>query len=262
MKLRLVFGISTVFLLIASAVAQDSSIQLTSDGPVAGVPNNNLSAAVITANEPRQQLGPEDALGAYEQQMQLVFQKTCEELDAITQAVYNGNITREQAEYLSGERFQLGMMQFQLLRTLYLSTAYTIQKASDPQQSTELYVLGATVMVPPPSGSAGVPRQLATDLNLNPAQIAAIQAQISADQKQIQPLTERLLEKERALASATTSAHFDENQVRALAAQESAVLEQLIIANTREGAKLYSMLTSEQQARVDKLRQNSMGAAR
>lgn len=107
-----------------------------------------------------------------------------------------------------------------------------------------------------------MPREIATYLDLTPAQIAAVQAQISEDQKQVRPLVEQLAEQERALESATKSAPFDEKQVRALAAQQSAVLEQLIVANAREAAKLYSMLTSDQQARVDKLQQKSMASAK
>ena len=256
MKLRVCFAFLTVVLLVISVAAQDSSVRLSPAAPALGISSDKLTRATTSADQLKQQLAPQDALPAYEQQMQMVFQKTCEELDAITQAVYNGNISREQAQYLSAERFELGMMQFQLLRTVYLSTAFELQKQSQ-SQSTELYVLGSTVEVPPPFSSADVPRQIANYLNLTPAQIAAIQVQLSTDRKQIEPLLERLQEQERELASAATSANFDEKQVRAIAAQQSSVLEQLVIANTRESAKLYSMLTGEQQARVDKLRQNS-----
>ncbi len=262
MKSRLVVGMSTVCLLMVSAVAQDSSVQLSPNGQAPGVSNGNSSAAVITTDQLGEQLGPQDALRVYAQQMQMVFQNTCEELDAITQAVYSGKVTREQAEYLSAERFQLGMMQFQLLRTLYLSTAYDTQRASQPQESTELYVVGATVVVPPPSGSAYVPRQIATSLNLSPAQIAAIQAQIADDRKQLEPLVEQLAEQERAVGSVATTVPLDEKQVQALAARQSAILQQIIVANAREASKLFSMLTSEQQARVNKLQQNFMASAK
>lgn len=55
---------------------------------------------------------------------------------------------------------------------------------------------------------------------------------------------------------------IDEKQVRALAAQQSAVLEQLVAANAREDAKLYRVLSSDQQARVDRLEQKSLSSAK
>ncbi len=260
MKLHLVVVISTVLLLLTSAMAQDTSVQALPNAPASNSSGDSTAVAGIT-DQRQQQIGPQTSMRAYEQQMQMVFQQTCQELDAITQAVYNGKVTREQAEYLSAERFELGMMKFQMLRTLYLSTQYDIQKESQ-SKSTELYVLGATVVVPPPVATAGVPGQMASYLDLSQEQIVSIQAQITEDRKQLEPLAQRLTKQERALESAITSAHFDEKHVQALAAEQAAVLQQLIFANAQEAAKLYGMLTTEQQARVDKLRENFIASAK
>jgi Spy/CpxP family protein refolding chaperone len=95
-------------------------------------------------------------------------------------------------------------------------------------------------------------------LELTPAQIAAIEARVAAVSKRVEPLLEQLDNSRRALIANTLNGRFDVQKVRALAAEQSTILQQLIEANAELEAKVYSILTSEQQRKVDELRSQTM----
>ena len=89
-----------------------------------------------------------------------------------------------------------------------------------------------------------------------------MQAQISNDRKQAQPLLEQLENSRRNLISNTLNGKFDGKQVQALAEEQSDILKQLIVANARLETKLYKLLTSEQQRKLDELRRQTMASVK
>jgi Spy/CpxP family protein refolding chaperone len=97
---------------------------------------------------------------------------------------------------------------------------------------------------------------------LNPAQIAAMQAQITEDRKQVQPLLDRLEDSRRKLISIKLNGKFDADKVKSLAAEQSQIIKQLIVANALLETKLYRMLTSQQQEKLDDLRRQTLDSAK
>ncbi len=133
--------------------------------------------------------------------MEAVLQSVSQEWGQIAQAVRDGSIDRSQAEYLSVERYYVGLMRFQLLRALYQNADGTSQMQPYSQARTSPQNSDTIITIAPPTSSPDISSQLAGYLQLNPEQLAAIQAQIANDRKQVQPLLQRLESSRRALIS-------------------------------------------------------------
>jgi Spy/CpxP family protein refolding chaperone len=186
--------------------------------------------------------------------MERVFEKTCADLEQIAQGVHSGAMSRPRAEYAAIARYQVGIMTLQLLNTLYQSTEDSTQKPAQVQpDKAELEVFGANIMVPTPT-SPEVDEKVAQYLELNPAQISAIQEQLTEHQKQVERLRGQIVDNQHALSTVTQKGHLNEEQVRALALKQSRIFEQLIVADARLEMKLYSLLTSEQKRRLESMR--------
>ena len=102
-------------------------------------------------------LGPQDVLKSYEIAMGLVAERTSTDFAVIVRAQQANQITREQAEYLLQQRYQIAMMQYEVLSALHdvlnhdidevtLQSKRTLKAASSDE---------VLVVVPPvsPSGS-------------------------------------------------------------------------------------------------------------
>jgi hypothetical protein len=74
-------------------------------------------------------LGPIDVLTGYENEMTAIAERISTELFSISQAVRMGQMTREQAEYLTQEHYQLAIMQYQVLSTLHDSLEHDVEEA-------------------------------------------------------------------------------------------------------------------------------------
>jgi hypothetical protein len=86
--------------------------------------NTSQPDAVIArlfAFQPDIPLGPVDVLRGYEDGMTLVSQRLSTELISISQANRVNQITRGEAEYLIQERYQVAMMQHEVLNALHYS---------------------------------------------------------------------------------------------------------------------------------------------
>jgi Spy/CpxP family protein refolding chaperone len=180
------------------------------------------------------------------------------ELGEIAQAAREGKISRAQAEYLSLERYYVALTRFQFLRTLYQDPPQGNQAQSYAQANPAPQIPSASVILPPQTCSPDIPEQLVSYLELSPPQVEAIQAQVTGQCKQVQPLMERLEESRRKEISIKLSGKFDVQEVQALAAEQSGIIKQLIVANSQLEIKLYGMLTSEQQRKVDGLLRQSL----
>jgi hypothetical protein len=80
---------------------------------------NNAQLAELMAIKPELPLGPTDVLKVYEHGMALIAQGMYADLVNISRAQEANQVTREQAEYLIGERYQIAMMQYQVLSALH-----------------------------------------------------------------------------------------------------------------------------------------------
>ena len=258
MKPQIVVGFVIMLVLFLSPGVQAASTQqLRTDKT--DLRNGPSGLASTIADERQAPTSLRELLQTYQEQMNKVVEKTCTDLQQITQAVRSGTMTREQAEYSSIQRFQLGFMTFQLLRTLYESTAELAKSAQstnapEPSQNTStIRTSGLAVAVPLPS-SSDVSQGIVEYLGLKPVQMAAIQAQIETQRKETQPLLDKLSEKQGSLTAATLNGKFDEKQIRRLAAEQAKILEQLIFANAELEARIYETLSTEQRRKLDEIR--------
>jgi Spy/CpxP family protein refolding chaperone len=246
----------TGVLVISAGAEENSTAQLT-NGVMARVPRQQSSSTAIPPAQLQEPPGSQDAT-EYPQLMQAVLQGLSEDLVQIAQLAHDGNISRKQAEYLSVEGYYRALMRFQLLRALYQNAAGANQREPYSQANTAPQSSDTTMVVPSPTSQPDLSGQIASYLELTPAQIAAIEARVTADRERVEPLLEQLDNSRRALISNTLNGHFDAQEVRALAAEQSRILQQLIEANAEVEANVYSILTSEQQRKVNELRRQTM----
>jgi len=260
MKYRFVLGAYVIGVLVISVVAQDEGgpPSASVDSVIATVASDTSAITAILVTDPQVPLGPRDVLRNYEQEMVAVSDRTGAELAQIAQAAGEGQISREQAEYFSGERYHLGMMQFQLLSTLHQILQSEIEK--EAEQENQLHVMDGAVVVASPPPSTDIPNDMIEYLKLTRLQIGAIETQIAEERGHVQPLVQQLARNRRGLIAATLQGRFDAKQVRNLAAEQSRILEQLITANARLQTKVYKILTAEQQRKLDAMSQTIASA--
>jgi hypothetical protein len=112
----------------------------------------------LIAPKPEMPPGPLDVLNAYEIAMSMVADKTSADFSAIVQAQQANQITREQAEYLLQQIYQMAMMQYQVLSALHEVLKHDIDEAS--QQGTYSLKTSSsnTVLVVPFPGSVSAYR--------------------------------------------------------------------------------------------------------
>jgi hypothetical protein len=113
--------------------------------------NTSQPQAVITslfAFQPALPLGPLDVLKGYEDGMTLIAQRLSSELLSISQANQTSQITRDEAEYLIQTRYQVAMMQHEVLIALHDSLQHELAHAAQrPRRGSQP---DAAVVVPPP----------------------------------------------------------------------------------------------------------------
>ena len=80
----------------------------------------------LSVSQPPLPLGPVDVLRAYEDGMTLIAQRLSAELTSISQANRANQITRDEAEYLIQDRYQVAMMQRQVLSALHDSLQHDL----------------------------------------------------------------------------------------------------------------------------------------
>ncbi len=104
----------------------------------------------LIAVKPEMPLGPQDVLKSYEIAMSIVADKTSADLSVIVQAQQTNQITREQAEYLLQQSYQVAMMQYQVLSALHDVLKHDIDEAAAQQarQSLKTTSSEAVLVVP------------------------------------------------------------------------------------------------------------------
>jgi len=246
-KSRWIIGLLMTCVLAISAGAQENGVAQPAEG---------------TASPPVQLQAPAGLQDGktYPEQLEAVLQAMTAELGEIAQAAREGKISRAQAEYLSLERYYVALTRFQFLRTLYQDPPQGNQAESYVQANPAPQIPSVSVTLPTRTCSPDIPEQLVSYLELSPQQLEAIQAQVTAQCEQVQPLMERLEESRRKEISIKLSGKFDAQEVQALAAEQSGIIKQLIVANSQLEIKLYSMLNSEQQRKVDGLLRQTLNS--
>ena len=148
-----------------TAAAQPKKKNVQADAP----PPESILAGTSTqsnpvlsdsiAIKPEMPLGPQDVLKSYEIAMSLVADKTSADLSVIVQAQRTNQITREQAEYLLQQSYQMAMMQYQVLSALHDVLKHDIDEAAGQQARQSLKTTSSdTVLVVPFPGSVPASR--------------------------------------------------------------------------------------------------------
>ena len=111
----------------------------------------------LIALKPELPLGPQDVLKSYEIAMSMVADRTSADFVVIVQAQQTNQITREQAEYLLQQRYQVAMLQYQVLSALRDVLKHDIDEASQQSKRSLKAASSDEVLVVPlpisPSGS-------------------------------------------------------------------------------------------------------------
>jgi len=108
-------------------------------------------ARVLTVQPPIP-LGPVDVLKGYEDGMTLIAQRLSAELISISQANLARQITRDEAEYLILERYQVAMMQHQVLSALHDSLEHDLAQT---QKRPSRFSSSETAVTEQPLSSSG-----------------------------------------------------------------------------------------------------------
>jgi len=115
---------------------------------------SNSVVSDLVALKPEMPLGPQDVLKSYEIAMSLVADKTSADFSVIVQAQQTKQITREQAEYLLQQCYQMAIMQYQVLSALHDVLKQDIDEAAAQQARQSLKTSNSdTVLVVPFPGS-------------------------------------------------------------------------------------------------------------
>jgi Spy/CpxP family protein refolding chaperone len=256
MKIRWITGILMAGVLALSAMAQADHPQIPGIGGATGTESSPDSA--VTPDLAPQ---PQDSLNAYEQQMAIVTVQTYTELAQIAEALHSGQVSSERAEYLTRRCFELGVVRLQFLDTLHLIAESKLSREAAPDNSEEqthqMEASGETLIVPP-AFSLKIPESVVKSLGLTPPQIAIIQVRIAEAQREIQPLLQRLLEHKKEIVIATHTKQPSNRRIRKLAVEQSRILQQLIVANSRLQQNIYSILTAEQRQKLDSTDQETV----
>jgi hypothetical protein len=250
MKLRWLAGILMGALLALSAMAQADHPQLPDNG--SGIATEPSNDSAVTPNSMTQ---PQDSLNAYEQQMAVVTVQTSTELAQIAEAQHSGQISDERAEYLTRRCFELGVVRLQFLDTLHQITESELSREAAPKNSEEqtrqMEASGDTLVVSPPVPSLKVTDSVVKLLELTPPQIAIIEIRVAEEQREVQPLFQRLSEHKKEIVIAIHAKQSNNGRIRKLALEQSRILERLIVANSRLQQDIYSILTAEQRQKLD-----------
>jgi len=115
---------------------------------------SNPLTSDLVALKPEMPLSPQDVLKSYEIAMSLVADKTSNDFAVIVQAQQTNQITRERAEYLLQQIYQVAMMQYQVLSALHDVLKHDMDEATQQTQSSLKTTSSDTVLIVPFPGSA------------------------------------------------------------------------------------------------------------
>lgn len=144
-----------------TAAAQPKKTKMQADPPpvdsiLTGTSmQSNPVLSDVVAVKPDMPLGPEDVLKSYDIAMGLVADKTLSDFSVIVQAQQANQITREQAEYLLQQRYQIAMMQYQVLCALHDVLKHDMDASERSNRSLKASVSDEVLVVPLPISPSG-----------------------------------------------------------------------------------------------------------
>ena len=105
--------------------------QRASNGPAierlrAGVAADDTALSSILAVTPQMPRGPFDVLNEYEQEMTSIDGRLSRDLAQVSESVGLGQISAKESEDLIWKRYQIAMMQFQVLRSRVTITPHSV----------------------------------------------------------------------------------------------------------------------------------------
>ena len=159
MKVRSIVGAVLIPVVLAcTALAQATRKSQDAEPPPLEkiLANANSAAAAqladLIAIRPELPLGPTDVLKEYQQAMVLIAQSMSADVANITRAQEANQISREQAEYLIEERYQVAMMQYQVLSALRGVLEHDVaQEADRARRMQRVNESNTAVVLPVPS---------------------------------------------------------------------------------------------------------------
>jgi Spy/CpxP family protein refolding chaperone len=92
---------------------------------------------------------------------------------------------------------------------------------------------------------------IGTRLDLTTEQKAQVNSIIAAERTNVEPLFAQLKTNWQQMRAATAGRQFNEEQVRALAANQAQTITELLVVKERVKAKVYAVLTPEQRTKAD-----------
>jgi len=198
---------------------------------------------------------PKDAkqvLQDYDSLMIALTQKFSATLATIAEAVKRGEVSSEQAREMSAEQYQVTHMQLELLSLWRGIEEQDSAKIPDVEAKPDSTQESEVVMVALPFSSLQLNPSLATYLSLTPSQVESTQQVMMREQHSLGPLmTQIRTTREKMLA--VGSEHINEKELKTLADTEARLLARLIVANARMQAKIYKILSPEQQKKLSDL---------
>jgi hypothetical protein len=138
----------------AAAQPKKKNIQADAPPPESILASTSMPSDAVLSNliavKPEMPLGPEDVLKSYEIAMNMVADKTSADFVVIVQAQQTNQITRQQAEYLLQQSYQMAMMQYQVLSALHDVLKHDIDEVAGQQARQSLKATNSdTVLVVP-----------------------------------------------------------------------------------------------------------------
>jgi hypothetical protein len=201
--------------------------------------------------------GPKEVVQDYEAEMSEVTQRFSASLAAVAQAVQSGRLSSEDGQKIAADQYQMAQMQFELLSTWRDMVAQDLSAYANAQSKAASKQGNDIVTVALPFSSLELNASLAEYLNLNQQQVQRIQQLMSEERRNLQPLMAQLQTVRQKLAVATGANERSEKEIKALATTEACLLSKLIVANSHMQARLYKLLTPEQQKKLDDFKRNT-----
>ena len=203
--------------------------------------------------------GPEELLQAYQAGMTFIAQQFSAKVAAIAGAVQRGELSREEAENISAEQYQMAQMQFNLLSALREILQQDLARAATaPQSAPEPAPGNEIVMVSLPFSSFQLNPSVIAYLDLSSAQVRSIQDVMSDEHRNLEPLMAQLrTTREQLLNAAYQDDPKNKKEIKSLASVQARNLTRLIVANSRMRAKIYQLLSPQQQKKLDEFQKSA-----
>jgi Spy/CpxP family protein refolding chaperone len=233
-----------------------SSLQVGSNAEAPAASDALADVLALPSATPR---GPQDLLQDYEEGMAFITQQFSGKVAAIAGAVQRGELSREQGEDISAEQYQMAQMQFDLLSALREMLDQDLARAAvAPQPNPKQEKESEIVMVALPFSSLQLNHSVIEYLDLSSAQVSSIQEVMSEERRTLQPLMAQLqTTREQLLAVSEQGQNKNDKEVKTLAALQARNLTKLIVANSRMRARIYQLLSPQQQKRLDEFQKST-----